>query len=51
VSAGHFYAVRCLEGMGIDPETGVLRISLVHYNNEEDVDRLLAALDEALSAA
>jgi cysteine desulfurase family protein (TIGR01976 family) len=46
--AGHFYALRCLEALGIDPDTGVLRISLVHYNSEEDVERLLAALDAAL---
>ncbi|HSH42030.1 MAG TPA: aminotransferase class V-fold PLP-dependent enzyme [Arenicellales bacterium] len=51
VGAGHFYAVRCLEGVGVDPDSGVLRISLVHYNSEEDVQRLLAALDEALAAA
>lgn len=49
VGAGHFYAVRCLEALGIAPETGVLRISLVHYNSGEDVDRLLEALDRALA--
>lgn len=48
-AAGHFYAVRCLEALGIAPERGVLRISLVHYNSGEDVDRLLSALDEALA--
>ena len=50
VGAGHFYAVRLLEALGIDPARGVLRISLVHYNSVEEVDRLLAALDEALAA-
>lgn len=49
--AGHFYAVRCLEALGIEPDEGVLRISLVHYNSVEDVDRLIDALDEALAAA
>lgn len=48
VGAGHFYAVRCLEALGINPDRGVLRISLVHYNNAEDVDRLLTALEAAL---
>ncbi|MDZ7839521.1 MAG: aminotransferase class V-fold PLP-dependent enzyme [Gammaproteobacteria bacterium] len=48
-AAGHFYAVRCLEALGIAPERGVLRISLVHYNSGEDVDRLLSALEEALA--
>lgn len=46
--AGHFYAWRCLQGLGIDPESGVVRISLVHYNSAEDVDRLIAALEESL---
>lgn len=45
---GHFYARRCVEALGIDPDDGVVRISMVHYNNDEDTSRLLAALDEAL---
>jgi selenocysteine lyase/cysteine desulfurase len=45
VRNGDFYAVRCLEGLGIeDVEDGIIRISLVHYNSEADVDRLVAAL-------
>jgi len=44
---GHFYAVRCLEALGIeDTAAGVIRISLVHYNSEDDVDRLIAGLGE-----
>lgn len=43
---GHFYALRCLEALGIeDPETsGVVRISLVHYNTDEEVTRLIDCL-------
>jgi cysteine desulfurase family protein (TIGR01976 family) len=43
---GHFYALRCLEALGIrNPETsGVVRISLVHYNTNDDVSRLADAL-------
>lgn len=42
---GHFYAVRCLEALGIeDVEEGVIRISLVHYNTEEEVARLVAGI-------
>ncbi|MBS1269486.1 MAG: putative cysteine desulfurase [Gammaproteobacteria bacterium] len=48
VGAGHFYAVRCLKALGISPESGVLRISLVHYNSAHDVHQLLTALDEVL---
>ena len=44
---GHFYARRCIEALGIeDPEDGVIRISLVHYNTEDDVSRLVDALGE-----
>lgn len=48
VGSGHFYAVRLLEAMGIDPARGVLRISMVHYNSLADVDQLLHALDTVL---
>jgi cysteine desulfurase family protein (TIGR01976 family) len=43
-----FYARRLIEAVGVDPESGVARISLVHYNDEKDVDRLLEALSAAL---
>ena len=33
--------------MGIGDD-GVVRISLVHYNTTDDVDRILTALDEVL---
>lgn len=45
VRNGHFYVVRCLEALGIQDTTdGVVRISLVHYNSEQDVNRLLTGL-------
>lgn len=50
VGAGHFYAVRLLEAIGIDPDRGVLRISLVQYNTHEEVDRLVSALEEITSS-
>ena len=47
VRNGDFYALRCLEALGIqDPQDGVVRISLVHYNTEQDVSRLVEALGE-----
>ena len=49
VGAGHFYGRRCVEALGIDPEIGVLRISMVHYSTVAEVDRLTNALDELLS--
>lgn len=45
--AAHFYAVRLLEAMGIDPATGVLRLSFVHYTSQSEMDHLLRALDIA----
>ncbi len=45
---GDFYAGRPLEGMGIDPAKGVLRLSFVHYTTMAEIERLLAALDEVL---
>ena len=45
---GDFYAVRPLTALGVDPEKGVLRLSLVHYTTREEIDRLLNALDDIL---
>ncbi len=49
-AAGHFYALRLLEAMGVDPAHGVLRLSFVHYNSAAEIDRLLAGLEQALAA-
>jgi len=48
-SGGHFYAHRLVEALGLDPNTGVLRLSFVHYTNAEDVEQLITALDKVLS--
>lgn len=45
---GNFYAHRVLENLGIDTTDGVVRISLVHYNTREEVQKILAALDQTL---
>ena len=47
-SSGDYYAVRVLEGMGINPDPGVVRVSWVHYTSEADIQALLAALAEVL---
>ena len=49
VGNGDFYARRCVEALGLDPEDGVVRVSMVHYNTEVEVNQLVAALDEILS--
>jgi cysteine desulfurase family protein (TIGR01976 family) len=41
---GNFYAVDVMERLGL-PQ-GTLRIGFVHYNSAEEVDRLLAVLEE-----
>jgi len=46
---GHFYAYRLLKAMEVpDLNDGVLRLSLSHYNTEEEVERCVVALREAL---
>ncbi len=40
----NFYAWRCLEHLGIDTNDGVVRLSMTHYNNINDTDRVIEAL-------
>jgi selenocysteine lyase/cysteine desulfurase len=45
---GHFYSKRlCDEVLGLGPE-GVTRISMVHYNTEEEMHSLVKLLDKIL---
>jgi|UniRef100_UPI004048471E selenocysteine lyase/cysteine desulfurase len=46
---GHFYAVRPLQDMQIDEQTGVIRISFLHYTSKEDVTQLINGLKAALN--
>ncbi len=46
--AGDFYALRCVQALGMDADDGVVRVSLVHYNSMAEVDRLIAALEVIL---
>ena len=45
---GHMYAYRLCEAMGIDLESGVVRVSAVHYNTVAEIDQLMDALDPIL---
>lgn len=45
---GNFYAARALEGMGVDADKGVLRLSFTHYTSQAEMDQLLNALDDVL---
>jgi cysteine desulfurase family protein (TIGR01976 family) len=48
IGAGHFYAYRLVEALGIDPREGLVRTSFVHYTSHDEVNRLIAALDSSL---
>ena len=39
---GNYYAVEIMKRLGL-PD-GAVRVGIVHYNTEDEVDRLLAAL-------
>ncbi len=45
---GNYYALNLTEQLDVEKSGGFLRIGLVHYNTTEEVDRLLAALREAI---
>jgi selenocysteine lyase/cysteine desulfurase len=41
---GNYYALNLTERLGVEKDGGFLRIGLVHYNMEEEVDRVLEAI-------
>jgi cysteine desulfurase family protein (TIGR01976 family) len=45
---GDFYARRLVDALELGDRGGVVRVSMVHYNTLDEVDRLVSALDEAL---
>jgi cysteine desulfurase family protein (TIGR01976 family) len=47
---GNYYALNLTEHLDVEKSGGFLRIGLVHYNTADEVDRLLAALQEIVSA-
>ena len=46
VWSGHFYAVRCIEVLGLSGQGGVVRTGISMYNTAEEIDRLLEAVAE-----
>ncbi|KAK0465638.1 pyridoxal phosphate-dependent transferase [Armillaria novae-zelandiae] len=48
---GHFYAYTLVDGLQpkLDIDDGVVRISLVHYNTVEEVQRIIGILKEVLA--
>jgi len=47
---GNYYALNLTEKLDVEKSGGFLRIGLAHYNTAEEVDRLLKALREIVSA-
>lgn len=45
---GDFYAQRPLQAMGVDLGLGVLRLSFVHYTSDDEIARLIEALEAVL---
>ncbi|MEE3043855.1 MAG: cysteine desulfurase-like protein [Pseudomonadota bacterium] len=48
---GDFHSRRLVEYLGLSDNGGALRVSMVHYNTIEQVDRLTAAFDRLLDAS
>ena len=42
----NFYAWRCLKSLGIDTSDGVIRISMLHYNKINEVEKLISVLEK-----
>ena len=49
IGNGDFWARRCITALGLTPDDGVVRVGIAHYNSGEDIDRLIAALDQVLT--
>jgi len=45
---GNYYAINLTERLGVEKDGGFLRIGLVHYNTEEEVDRVLESLKDLI---
>ncbi|MGH2457084.1 MAG: cysteine desulfurase-like protein [Candidatus Limnocylindria bacterium] len=48
---GNYYALELLRALGLEESGGMVRVGLVHYNTEHEVERLLRALEELAAAA
>ena len=43
---GDFYARRLINDLGLSEKDGVVRVSMVHYNTEEEIQKLIHVLDQ-----
>lgn len=44
--SGHFYAVELIRRLELEKQGGLVRVGLCHYSTADEVDRLIAALEE-----
>jgi cysteine desulfurase family protein (TIGR01976 family) len=44
--SGHNYALEPARHLGLDEDTGVVRLAIAHYNTADEIERVLAALAE-----
>ena len=51
VWAGHFYAVRLVERIGLTDRGGLIRVGIAPYNTKAELVRLIEALDDKKSLA
>lgn len=45
---GDFYAKKAIHDLGLEDKDGVVRVSMVHFNTLEEVDRLIGVLEPIL---
>lgn len=50
IKYGHMYAWRVCEAVGIPVEPGVVRVSAVHYNSVEEIQRVCSVLEGVLNS-
>ena len=48
IANGNCYAYRLMNAIGVEPNSGVARISFVHYTNPSEIEKLMLALDKII---
>ncbi len=48
--SGHNYALEPARHLGLDEDTGVVRLAIAHYNTAEEIERTLAVLARVVAA-
>ena len=50
IRSGHFYSKRLVNNtLGLEGDDGVVRVSMVHYNSEAEIEGLVKVLDQVLA--